>query len=105
MSHMIETIAYRNDAPWHKLGTRADEHATDTRAFIEAAGMGWTVRLERLALAADGRQVAAYAVVRASDNAVLGDHVGPQWTPVQNAEAFQWFDPFLKAAAAKLETA
>jgi phage/plasmid-like protein (TIGR03299 family) len=53
----------------------------------------------------DGRQVAAYATVRATDGAVLGDHVGPGFTVLQNSDAFAWFDPFLSSGEITLETA
>src|SRR5690606_33989421 len=45
-----------------------------------------------------------YALVRTSDNKCL-DVVGRQYTPVQNKEAFEFFDEFVRAGKAKMETA
>ena len=45
-----------------------------------------------------------YAVCRTSDNAFLGI-VGPDYVPLQNEDALQWFQPFLDAGEATLETA
>jgi phage/plasmid-like protein (TIGR03299 family) len=43
-------------------------------------------------------------VVRSSDERVLGT-VGMSYMPIQNAEAFDWFDPFVTASEATIETA
>ena len=48
--------------------------------------------------------VARYAVRRTSDGRILGT-VGPRYFLLQNAEAFQWFTPFLDAREAALHTA
>jgi phage/plasmid-like protein (TIGR03299 family) len=45
-----------------------------------------------------------YAVCRTPDDAFLG-LVGPDYVPLQNKEALEWFQPFLNANEATLETA
>lgn len=45
-----------------------------------------------------------YAVCRKVDDSVLGI-VGPDYTPLQNNEAFAWFHPFLDAGGVTIETA
>jgi phage/plasmid-like protein (TIGR03299 family) len=45
-----------------------------------------------------------FAVCRQKDNAILGI-VGQDYTPLQNEEAFAWFQPFLDNADVTLETA
>lgn len=45
-----------------------------------------------------------FAVCRTSDNAFLGI-IGSDYTPLQNEQALEWFQPFLDANEATLETA
>lgn len=104
MSHKVETMTYHGTTPWHGLGTRlADDELYNTEAGIIRAGLNWSVELEQLQLA-DGRAVDRFAVVRSNDRSILGT-VGPKYMPLQNVEAFKFFDPFLEAKAAKLHTA
>lgn len=81
------TMAYQGQTPWHKLGERMPGTA-DVETAILAAHLNWTVKVERTYLG-DGREVdEARAVVRVEDGAILGQRLSPQYTPLQNAEAF-----------------
>jgi phage/plasmid-like protein (TIGR03299 family) len=72
--------------------------------MLKLAGLDWKIALENLALA-DGTVVPmTRAVVRQSDRRVLSC-VGPEWEPVQNADAFSVLQPFLDAGLATIETA
>jgi phage/plasmid-like protein (TIGR03299 family) len=110
MSHELEIsengeakMFWVGETPWHGLGTKL-ESAPTTREAIVAAGLDWQVE-ERKLITADGAlDVPAKALVRATDERVLGV-VGPGWTPLQNDKAFDFFDPFLATGEAKLETA
>jgi len=51
-----------------------------------------------------GEDVDCFASVRASDNKILGV-VGPDWKPLQNIQAFNWFDPFVADGIAEYHTA
>lgn len=103
MAHEVESMMYTGNTPWHGLGTRII-HAPTLAEGIVAAGLDWNVGLKPLYLA-DGRTVEeARATIRESDNSILGV-VGTQYKPLQNAEAFNWFQPFLDAKEATLETA
>lgn len=103
MAHAVESMFSVVETPWHKLGRILDKPPT-TREAIIAAGLDWRVEKRPLFLA-DGRAVEAFATVRDSDGRILGDHVGPGYTVLQNAEAFAWFDPFVTSGQATLETA
>jgi len=74
---------------------------------LAAAGLDWSVDLRRL-YTEDGHTLLnvleRYAVCRQKDNAILGI-VGQDYTPLQNEEAFAWFQPFLDSADVTLETA
>src|SRR5437867_9649475 len=103
MSHQIESMFSVREVPWHKLG-RVVREAPSAAEAIRLAGLDWPVERRRLSLP-DGRPVNRWAVVRTTDGAVVSDAVGPHWTPLQNAEAFAWFDPFIAAGQARFETA
>jgi phage/plasmid-like protein (TIGR03299 family) len=102
MSHQVETMMYHGATPWHGLG-KFLEFPPSVADGIRAAGLDWQVSLQALAVP-DGRTVDQRAVVRQSDSRILGV-VGPKYVPVQNADSFAWFQPFLDAGAVALHTA
>jgi phage/plasmid-like protein (TIGR03299 family) len=102
MAHELESMFYVGKTPWHGLGERLIEVPTTEQAII-AAGLNWEVGLQPLFLE-DGTQVPANGVVRQSDNKVLGV-VGERYKPLQNQDAFSWFNPFVEAGLVELETA
>ena len=105
MAHELESMFFVGETPWHGLGKELKEAPDTERAIIEA-GLDWTVHAEPL-YRIDGNpaQVRAQCVVRDTDNRVLCDHVGPDWTVLQNKDGFKWFDPWVKAGEVTLETA
>ncbi len=102
MAHEVESMIYVGDTPWHGLGRKLDTPPTIGDA-IKQAGLDWKVNLHQLQLA-DGRKVDRFATVRDSDNSILGT-VGPGYNVVQNEDGFQFFQPFLDAKVATIETA
>jgi phage/plasmid-like protein (TIGR03299 family) len=103
MAHDIESMFYVGEPPWHGLGVPLQAPPTTADA-IRLAGLEWEVITQSLQVTETGAPVSHRASVRASDGRILGV-VGPVWTPLQNREAFTWFDPFLRAGVAQLETA
>jgi len=105
MAHEIEGMVYVGETPWHGLGVQLDEPPT-TEEAIRMAGLDWTVRTQRVFTELDGQmaEAPAQATVRESDGSVLGV-VGPGYAPLQNAKAFEFFDPFVQAGEVSLETA
>ena len=105
MAHEIETTAFFGKTPWHGLGTPLSEDDTyDWPAACEKAGLDWEVELTALVAKDTNAEVAHRAVRRTSDQKILGV-VGPRYCPLQNREAFGWFQPFLDAKEAALHTA
>jgi phage/plasmid-like protein (TIGR03299 family) len=105
MAHEIETMAYFGRLPWHGLGTAlAEGDLYDWQAASKKAGLDWSVDLVPLVTADTQAKVAHRAVRRTSDSKVLGV-VGPRYAPLQNRDAFAWFQPFLDAREAALHTA
>lgn len=112
MSHEIETAFYTRTPAWHRLGTVLPQ-APSLPDAIRAAGLNWSVGLQPLyAMVPDDdlevfHQVPATthrAVVRDTDQSVLGV-VGNGYTPLQNAAAFLFFQPFLDSGSCELEAA
>lgn len=112
----VETAFFR-EASWHKNGVLLEGEPT-VESAMETAQMNWNV-LEK-PLYADTWQsmildplhnetlspqlVSTHkAIVRDTDNAVLGI-VGSGYQPVQNKDAFCWFDFLLESGDATLES-
>lgn len=102
MAHEVENMMYVGATPWHGLGVKL-ESAPSIAEAIKAGGLDWSVALSQLQTA-DGRTVDRFAVVRSTDSAILGT-VGRTYEPLQNELAFQFFEPFIQAKAATIETA
>jgi phage/plasmid-like protein (TIGR03299 family) len=105
MAHMVETMAYAGEVPWHGLGKRVLPDLTPEQ-MMEEAGVNWTVRKVPAFANVDGRNVPVdrAALVRDSDGKVLSV-VGTDWNPVQNSEAFEFFNDFVAAGDMEMHTA
>ena len=104
------SMFYINEVPWHGLGTKLDKPATAQEA-IQAANLDWPVI--KLPLSAGSKHIPVsdkFAVVRKTSNLVsrtdpvLGV-VGKDYTPLQNKDAFRFFDPIVGQDAAIYHTA
>lgn len=102
MAHEIEKMMYVNDVPWHRLGTRFETAPTLEEAIV-AAGLNWEVSTESVFSGAN-EKLNALLTRRSSDNSILGV-VGPNYVPLQNSEAFQFFAPFVDQKEASVEAA
>lgn len=104
MSANIDSMMAVGQTPWHGLGKVLPE---GTRLSVEeamtAAQLDWVVDTLPLFTEA-GKRVPAYATFRSDNNATLGV-VGERYRPLQNVEAFRFFQPFLDANEATFETA
>jgi phage/plasmid-like protein (TIGR03299 family) len=98
----VETMFYHGERPWHGLGTALDHPATSAEA-ITAAGLDWPVELKPATV--DGIPIPrARAVVRMDRMEPIAV-VGERYVPVQNAEAFAFFDQLIGEGQAAYETA
>jgi len=108
---MIEMIdgkaqmAYAGDLPWHGLGTKVPADVTP-RQMLEAAGLDWSVELYPAYADVAGKKIYSgrSVLVRDRDSKVL-DTVGDDWKPVQNDEAFNFFNDFVSAGDMEMHTA
>jgi phage/plasmid-like protein (TIGR03299 family) len=105
MSHEVETMAYAGATPWHGLGTPlADEDLYDWEKASVKAGLNWEAERVPLVTADTQDKVSHFAIRRKTDGKILGA-VGKKYTILQNKDAFKWFQPYLEAREASLETA
>ena len=102
MAHQVENMFSVKEVPWHQLG-KIIQNAPTIEAGIKLAGLDWKVRMEAMQLA-DGRKCQTRAVIRETDNKILGE-VGRIYTPLQNEKAFNFFQPFVDSGEVTLETA
>ena len=103
MAHEIENangkdqMVYVGAVPWHGLGVKVPADLTPVQ-MLEAAGLDWTVEKIPAFANVGGKNVAIgqSALVRSMDNKIL-DVVSDDWNPVQNEEAFDFFNEFVAA--------
>jgi phage/plasmid-like protein (TIGR03299 family) len=112
MAHMVEMIgdkaqmAYAGDVPWHGLGTKVPSDLTPEQ-MLQAAGLDWRVEAyPAIATLPNGEQINTghSALVRSSDNKVL-DVITEDWNPMQNHDAFEFFNDFVSAGDMEMHTA
>jgi phage/plasmid-like protein (TIGR03299 family) len=109
VAHEVESMMYVGNERWHGLGRGLPEGTQlNIREAIAAAGLDWEVQLRSVLTFAEGKglvQIPDYfATYRTSDGLVPGI-VGADYQPLQNRDAFRWFQTFLDAGEAVLETA
>jgi len=102
---------YVGEPPWHGVGTRWAEPATAEEA-ISAAGLDWEVVKVPLYVAGGTRLHELpdkFATVRrdaiGTDSLRSFGIVGPQYQPLQNRDAFRFFDDIAGEAQAIYHTA
>ena len=99
MSHEVEMVdgvaqmAYAGETPWHGLGTKVAPDLSPIQ-IMNKAGLDWSVEKEAMTTASGIEIEGKKALVRSSDKKVL-DVVGDGWNPVQNQDAFEFFNGVL----------
>ena len=89
-------------SPWHNLGIELN-HPKTAREAIKMAGLDYTVMKKPLGLKT-GLKQDAYATVRTDTKDVLG-FVNKSYEPIQNIDAFIFFDDWVAENEAIYETA
>ena len=103
MAHMVETMAYAGELPWHGLGVKVIDDLTPEQ-MMQKAGVDWSVEKQDLITSGGSTVSNKQALVRSSDGSVL-DVVGKGWNPVQNADAFNFFEEYVRAGDMHMHTA
>lgn len=105
MSANVETMAFFGSKPWHNIGTELSlEDQCNWEQTCIKSGLNWEVELTPLVTADTQAKVSHFGVRRNTDGRILGV-VGPRYHVLQNRDAFRWFQPFLAAKEASLNTA
>ena len=111
MPHNVDSMAYYGEVPWHGLGTNIPERA-NSEQMIVAAGLDWSVesRPARGARKDKKERYSRYEIVRLprphrSEHETLLGVTSRFYVPLQNKEAFEFFDPVVGDGKACFETA
>jgi len=92
--------------PWHGLGVILETAPKTVEEALTIAGLNWQVERAPVVAQYNGKLVQTnnFAVVRKTDERVLGV-VGSEYHPIQNAKAFEFFNPFVEQGFCTIETA
>lgn len=99
-------MAYAGEEPWHGLGKKVPADLSPEQ-MLKTANLDWEVESRPLFYeTADGKSVRTKkrAIVRATDDKLM-TVVSDEWHPVQNLQAFKFFDDFVKAGSMQMHTA
>jgi phage/plasmid-like protein (TIGR03299 family) len=106
------SMMYVGDVPWHGLGTLLETPPATAEAAIRAARLDWEVGLKPVFTGEGSRYYSIpdrQAVVRldrwGEQDCPIYGLVGADYRPLQNRNAFSFFDPVVKAGAVHYETA
>jgi len=111
MAHNIDSMAYYEEKPWHGLGVKVPMHL-DAASMIKAAGLDWEVQMRPAPGAHINKNGKAnrYILVRmprrnTKEQEILLGIVTDRYKPLQNVEAFRFFDPIVSDRKSYFETA
>src|SRR5690606_4743360 len=108
MPDLVQSMMYVVETPWHGKGTKLEKPATAQEAIV-AAGRDWEVAL-RPRFTHDGSRVPGTLATVRSDRGIIDDTrvlgiVGKNYVPLQNREAFAFFDAVVGEGKAIYHTA
>jgi len=105
MAHMVETMAYAGEVPWHGLGVKVNDDLT-VDEMIAAAGLDWTVSKQPTFYRIGDNEIATgkFALIRDTDQQFLST-VSDGWEPCQNVDAFSIFEEFVERNELEMHTA
>lgn len=99
------------EKPWHRLGTVLQDPPKTAAEAITAARLTWRIEKKQLYVGEEGRPFPReFAIVRedrwrlGEEEAIFGQ-VSEDYEPLQNIDAFQFFDPMIKKGEAFYESA
>lgn len=108
MSNGEAEMFYVGETPWHGLGVKLDSPATSAEA-IEFAHLDWEVETQQIYRRTTEETLHkvpdAFALVRTDNGTVLNRCVSGKYEPLQNSQAFQFFDDVIGQGQAVYHTA
>ena len=101
----IETMAYAGSSPWGDIGTQVSNDLSPQQ-MMEKSGTNWSVDKVQTYADYKGEKVPTglEALVRSSDSKIL-TQVGKNWNPVQNEQAFQFFNEYCMEGGMEMHSA
>jgi phage/plasmid-like protein (TIGR03299 family) len=118
MSHEFDTGLFIGESAWHGLGKVVSTPPATTAEAMQLAGMNWKVLESPIyedvigtnrEIEQDDRRLVqplhGYKKLYRSDNNFTLQVAKQDWTPVQNSEAFAWFDPLIADGDVELSAA
>jgi phage/plasmid-like protein (TIGR03299 family) len=104
MTDHVESGMFVGQPAWHGKGVVVED-APSVREAIALAGLDWRVEEVPIFCGDSFEPIPTHkAIRRDSDQSILGV-VGAGFTPVQNVDAFAFFEPFVESGAVTLEAA
>lgn len=93
--HQFDTGMFVRTGAWHGLGNVVEQPPKSIAEAIELAGLGWKVQERKLLDAQTGLEIPDYKALVRSDNDLILNVCKKNYTPVQNEDAFKWFEPMI----------
>ena len=105
----VDTMFFTGADPWHRIGTKLDNPATAEEAIV-AAGLDWEVEPVETYIwdrngTNNGKPTGDYAIVRTDNSAIFTSGLSSRYKPLQNRDAFKFFDAVVGAGEAIYHTA
>lgn len=115
MSHLVETMAYTGQTPWHQLGNALPKKQP-IEVWAEAAGMQWQIQEtpvrylatpagDSSSLYGEAMEFADQKVLYRSDTKAALSVVGSRYKVVQPREVLEFYRDLSEVAGYELETA
>lgn len=106
MAHLVEQMFSVKETPWHRLGNVVQAAPTAEEA-INLAGLNWKVNETPIyrQLADVMQKIESHKMLIRDDNGKQLGIVGTDYHALQNAKAFEFFNPFIESGLAQFETA
>lgn len=108
----VKSMMYKGETPWHRIGKDVNDKTVITSAdairYAEAdydveVVPAYTIDVESGLLVP--KIIPGYNVIRNKGSKVVYGSCGHVWKPLQNRDAFKWFDPFLDSGMVHIHTA
>lgn len=107
MSHLVETMAYVHETPWHGLGNKLQERQP-IEVWQEQAGMNWEIKETPVRFVTEAAGLQPYAeqkvLYRSDSNAPLSV-VSQRYKVVQPSEILEFYRDLSEISGFELETA
>ena len=109
MAHLVETMAYVNEVPWHGLGNQLSAHQS-IETWTNEAGMNWSINESPVLfnVASDGMHIKTHSdskVLYRSDTNTALSVVSNRYKVVQPSEVLHFYKDLVEAGGFELETA